>query len=177
MLPPTFPLRLLLTDSSERFQLRFADQATLLLADFSGVRTRPCATGLEIGSVTERDLYAAVEMIRTAFPHISIGKLTVNYADDGAAEPYVRVRVSTPEDFYGDIIAQLNERRGLIESMEDGGDQKIVTASAPLVELLGYDKILSKTTRGKALVDYEFLDYRRRTSEPPIPPESSAARA
>lgn len=177
MLPPTLPLRLRVTDPTERFQLRFADQGALLLADFSGVRARPCASGLEISSVTERDLYAAAEMIRIAFPNVTVGKPEVNYLDGGALEPYVRVRVSTPEYFYGDIIGQLNARHGLIESMDSDGDRKIVTASAPLAEMLGYDNIAAKTTRGKAFVDYELLDYRVKSEDPPIPPKSPAARA
>jgi len=141
------------------------------------VRARPCATGLEISSVTERDLKAAAEMIRIAFPHVSVGKPEINYLDGGALEPYVRIRVSTPEDFYGDIIVQLNQRHGLIESLDDDGDRKIVTAIAPLAEMLGYDSIAAKTTQSKALVDCEFLEFRPKSDETPVPPKSPAARA
>jgi elongation factor G len=93
-------------------------------------------------------------------------------------EPYVRVSVTTPEDYYGYVVAQLHERAGLIESMEDAtGGGKTVSAAAALAQMLGYDKVLAETTRNSATVEYAYLDYRPVRSQPPEPPRSPAARA
>ncbi len=173
-----FPLRLLVTDPSERFQLRFAEQGAALLGKVSGVQTQASARGLTINAVAERDLSAAVAMLQAAIPAVAAGAIEVVYLDQGTTEPYVRVRVTTPEDHFGDVIAQLNQRHGLIESLDDTGDEgKVVVATAPLAQLLGYDKVLAVTTRGRAIADYEFVDYRAVQSEAPVPPRTPAARA
>lgn len=173
-----FPLRLIVTDPSERFQLRFAEQGTALLAEVSGVQTQASARGLAINAVAERDISAAVAMLQAAIPTLAAGAIEVVYLDQGAMEPYVRVSVTTPEDHIGDVIGQLNQRDGLIESLDDTLDEgKIVVATAPLAQMLGYDKVLAMTTRGLALADYEFVDYRPVPGESPVPPRTPAARA
>jgi translation elongation factor EF-G len=175
---PRFPLRLLVTGPSERFQLRFAEQGAALLAEVSGVQIQASARGLTINAVAERDLSAAVAMLQAAIPAVAVGAMEVVYLDQGTMEPYVRVRVTTPEDFFGDVISQLNQRRGLIESLDDTCDEgKIVVATAPLAQMLGYDKVLAVTTRGRALAEYAFVDYRSVQSESPVPPRTPAARA
>jgi elongation factor G len=116
-------------------------------------------------------------MLQTAISTVAVGAVEVVYQDQGTREPYVRVRVTTPADHYGDVFAQLVQRRGLIESLDDTGEEgKIVTATAPLAEMLGYDKVVAATTRSRAVVEYEFLDYRP-VSSPPVPPRAPAARA
>jgi hypothetical protein len=155
------PLRQLVTDRSERFQLDFAQQGAALLAGFSGVQSQPSARGLTLSSVSERDLSAAVVMVQAAFPAAAVGAVEVVYLAQGTAEPWVRVRVTTPEDCAGDVIAQLNERHASIESLDEKGEEgKIVTASAPLAKMLGYDEVVAATTRNRAVVEYEFLEYR-----------------
>jgi hypothetical protein len=65
----------------------------------------------------------------------------------------------------------------LIESLDDTGeDGKIVTATAPLAEMLGHDKVVAATARMRAVVKYEFLEYRVVPSAP-VPPKTPAARA
>jgi predicted membrane GTPase involved in stress response len=171
------PLRLLVTDPSERLQLGFAEQGKVLLAGVSGVQTQSSARGLIINGLAERDLSAAVAMLQAAIPTVVVGALDVVYLDQGAMEPWVRVRVTTPADHVGDVVSQLNERQGLIEALDDTGEAgKIVTASAPLVRMLGYDKVMAAMTGNRALVEYEFLDYRR-VPTPPIPPRTRALQA
>jgi translation elongation factor EF-G len=172
-----FPLRVLLTDPSERFQLRFAEQGAAILAGVSGVQTQSSARGLIINALAERDLSAAVAMLQAAILTVAVGAVEVIYLDQGTMEPYVRVRVTTPANHYGDVFAQLVQRRGLIESLDDTGEEgKIVTATAPLAEMIGYDQVLAATTRGRAIVEYDFLDYRVVQSAP-VPPKTPAARA
>jgi translation elongation factor EF-G len=151
----------------------FAEQGALLLAGVSGVQTQSSARGLMINAVAERDLFAAVTLVQAAIPSVSIGAVEVVYLDQGRMEPYVRVRVTVPPDHHGDVTAQLSQRRGLIESLDDTGGGMIVIATAPLAEMLGYDDAVSVTTEGRAIVDYEFVGYRP-ASRPPIPPSAPA---
>src|ERR1700739_2637235 len=102
-----FPLQVLVTDPSERLQLSFAEQGAAVLAGFSGVQTQPSARGLIIKGVAERDLSAAVALLRVAMPAAAVGSVEVVYLEQGSTEPWVRVRVTTPEDHYGEVIAQL----------------------------------------------------------------------
>src|ERR1700688_4376404 len=113
----TLPLRLLITDPESKFQLVFSERGALLFAGFAGVQTHASARGPIINAVTERDLSAAVAMLQTLFPAVDIGTVEVVHLDQGSMEPYVYVSVKTPEDYYGFVIAQLNERGGLIESL------------------------------------------------------------
>jgi hypothetical protein len=106
-----FPLRVLVTDPSEIFQLRFADQGAALLAGVSGIETQSSARGLIVSGIAERELSAAVAILRVAIPAAAVGTVEVVYLDQGSTEPWVRVRVTTPADHYGDVIAQLVQRR------------------------------------------------------------------
>ncbi len=162
-----FPLRQLVTDLTERFQLKFAQQAAVLLDGFSGIQAVQSASGILLRAVAERDLQAAVTLLQAAFPAISSGPVEIVRRDDGAMEPYVRLRVRTPNDACAAVIDQLTERSGAIESVEDAPHGiKVVTAAAPLARLLGYDRILARATRSRATIDYAFADYRPVQSAP-----------
>jgi hypothetical protein len=171
------PLRVLVTDPSSRLQFSFSEQGAVLLAQFTGVQTQASARGLIINAVAERDLSSAVALLQTVFPVLDCGAVEVVYLDQGRMEPYVRVHVTTPEDYFGVVIAQLNERGGLIEHVEDTGVHlKRVSATAPLAMMLGYDKALSEATKDRATVEYVFADYRPVQRQSPEPPGSSAAK-
>ncbi|HHQ4534569.1 TPA: elongation factor G, partial [Aeromonas veronii] len=74
-------------------------------------------------------------------------------------EPIMKVEVETPEDYMGDVIGDLNRRRGLIEGMEDGPSGKIVRALVPLAEMFGYATALRSATQGRASYAMEFAKY------------------
>ncbi|MGL5030318.1 MAG: elongation factor G [Aeromonas sp.] len=74
-------------------------------------------------------------------------------------EPVMQVEVETPEDYMGDVIGDLNRRRGLIEGMEDGPSGKIVRALVPLAEMFGYATALRSATQGRASYAMEFAKY------------------
>ena len=74
-------------------------------------------------------------------------------------EPIMQVEVETPEDYMGDVIGDLNRRRGLIEGMEDGPSGKIVRALVPLAEMFGYATALRSATQGRASYAMEFAKY------------------
>ena len=74
-------------------------------------------------------------------------------------EPIMKVEVETPEDYMGDVIGDLNRRRGLIEGMDDMATGKIVRAQVPLSEMFGYATDLRSQTQGRASYSMEFLKY------------------
>lgn len=74
-------------------------------------------------------------------------------------EPIMKVDVVTPENYMGDVVGDLNSRRGAIQGMEDQGNAKMVTAQVPLSELFGYVNTLRSKTQGRATYSMEFSHY------------------
>ena len=65
-------------------------------------------------------------------------------------EPIMRLVISTPAEYVGEVIGDVNARRGQVRDMEERGDQKIVSAEVPLAELFGYSTAVRSLTRGRA---------------------------
>ncbi|MGS0676439.1 elongation factor G [Shewanella sp. 0m-4] len=81
-------------------------------------------------------------------------------ADPALLEPCMKVEVTTPEDYMGDVVGDLNRRRGLIEGMDDGiAGVKLVHATVPLSEMFGYATDLRSASQGRASYSMEFLKY------------------
>lgn len=74
-------------------------------------------------------------------------------------EPIMKVEVETPEDYMGDVMGDLNRRRGIIEGMEDTATGKTVRVKVPLSEMFGYATDLRSQTQGRASYSMEFLEY------------------
>jgi elongation factor G len=74
-------------------------------------------------------------------------------------EPIMRVEVVTPEEHMGDVMGDLNRRRGLVQGMEDSPSGKIVRADVPLSEMFGYATDLRSMTQGRAVYSMEFARY------------------
>ncbi|MDW6018208.1 elongation factor G [Vibrio plantisponsor] len=75
-------------------------------------------------------------------------------------EPLMKVEVTTPEDWMGDVVGDLNRRRGMIEGMDDGlAGLKIIHAKVPLSEMFGYATDLRSATQGRASYSMEFAEY------------------
>ena len=74
-------------------------------------------------------------------------------------EPLMSVEVRTPEEYMGDVIGDLNSRRGQIQSMEDASGVKIVKALVPLSEMFGYVGDLRSKTQGRAMYTMQFDSY------------------
>ena len=74
-------------------------------------------------------------------------------------EPIMKLEVITPEKFMGDVTGSINAKRGQIESMNDRGQAKVVTAKVPLSELFGYTTQLRSLTEGRAVPNLEFSHY------------------
>lgn len=74
-------------------------------------------------------------------------------------EPMMKVEVETPEEYMGDVIGDLNKRRGQINSMDERAGNKIVSAFCPLAEMFGYSTDLRSQTQGRATYSMEFDHY------------------
>jgi len=74
-------------------------------------------------------------------------------------EPVMKVEVETPEDYMGDVIGDLNRRRGLVQGMEDTPAGKLVTAELPLAEMFGYATSLRSMSQGRATYSMKFEKY------------------
>ena len=74
-------------------------------------------------------------------------------------EPMMKVEVEVPEDYMGDVIGDLNRRRGQISNMSDRSGNKIVDAYVPLAEMFGYSTDLRSATQGRATYAMEFHHY------------------
>ena len=105
-------------------------------------------------------------------------------ADPALLEPMMAVEVVTPEENMGDVIGDLNSRRGMIQAMEERGGARVVRALVPLSEMFGYVSDLRSKTQGRASYSMQFDSYsrgsrrtsrrrssrRRRASEPASEP-------
>jgi len=80
-------------------------------------------------------------------------------ADPVLLEPVMKVEVVTPEDYMGDVMGDLNRRRGLVQGMEDAPAGKIIRAEVPLAEMFGYATDLRSATQGRATYTMEFEKY------------------
>ena len=74
-------------------------------------------------------------------------------------EPVMQVEIETPEEYMGDVIGDVNRRRGIIEGMEDGPSGKVVSATVPLSEMFGYATDLRSQSQGRASYSMEFAKY------------------
>lgn len=74
-------------------------------------------------------------------------------------EPVMQVEVFTPDDFLGDVMGDLNSRRGQIEGMEQRGNAQVVRARVPLAEMFGYATDLRSATQGRASYTMQFSHY------------------
>ena len=80
-------------------------------------------------------------------------------ADPALLEPIMKVEVVTPEDYMGDVVGDLNRRRGIIGAMEDSPAGKVIRGEIPLKEMFGYATDLRSATQGRATYSMEFSKY------------------
>ena len=105
-------------------------------------------SGIVIRGVWERDIQLGVEQLRnTSSCEFRLSSLKVNYVENGdMQEPVLTITVHSPADYLGDILGDLNKRRGFPLGIQDSGDGNLVSANVPLAELIGYERDLSALT-------------------------------
>ncbi len=74
-------------------------------------------------------------------------------------EPVMKVEVETPEEYMGDVMGDLNRRRGNLQGIDDAFGSKVIRAEVPLSEMFGYATALRSSTQGRATYSMEFLKY------------------
>ncbi len=92
---------------------------------------------------------AGIQAVRTAAPQLGAALL----------EPIMKVRITVPEAYMGDIIGDLNSRRGHVEGMDSYGNFRVLTAQVPLAEMLEYTRNLRSLTGGRGQFEMEFSTY------------------
>lgn len=86
-------------------------------------------------------------------------KIACKKAQPILLEPIMKVEVNTPEEYMGDVLGQINSKRGRIEDMGQRGQAKIITAYVPLSEMFGYSTELRSASQGRATYAMEFHHY------------------
>jgi elongation factor G len=105
--------------------------------------------------------YHDVDSSEMAFK-IAASMATKKLAQHGGAvllEPVMKVEVVTPEENMGDVVGDLNRRRGIILGMDESPSGKVINAEVPLAEMFGYATALRSATQGRATYTMEFLKY------------------
>ncbi|MGD2008903.1 MAG: elongation factor G [Cellvibrionales bacterium] len=105
--------------------------------------------------------YHDVDSNEMAFK-IAASLATRQLAESGGAvllEPIMKVEVVTPEENMGDVVGDLNRRRGLIQGMDENASGKVINAEVPLAEMFGYATDLRSATQGRATYTMEFSQY------------------
>ncbi|MBE0434850.1 MAG: elongation factor G [Methylomicrobium sp.] len=80
-------------------------------------------------------------------------------ADPALLEPIMKVEVVTPEDYMGDVVGDINRRRGIIQGMDDTPAGKTISCEVPLAEMFGYATDLRSATQGRATYSMQFEKY------------------
>jgi elongation factor G len=105
--------------------------------------------------------YHPVDSSEMAFK--TAGSMAFQAAMDKAApallEPVMKLEISTPEDFYGDVLGDISARRGNITEYDQRGNLKVIRATVPLAETFGYATDLRSMTQGRASYSMEFDHY------------------
>ena len=83
----------------------------------------------------------------------------IKQAGPALLEPIMKVEVITPEDYMGDVIGDLNSRRGQVLGMDDRGNAKVINANVPLAEMFGYVSSLRSMTQGRGQPTMQFSHY------------------
>ena len=83
----------------------------------------------------------------------------VTKANPALLEPIMKVEVVTPEEYMGDVMGDLNRRRGIVQGMDDAPAGRIIRAEVPLAEMFGYATDLRSATQGRATYSMEFAKY------------------
>ncbi|OIQ91814.1 elongation factor G [mine drainage metagenome] len=86
-------------------------------------------------------------------------KEAVRKADPALLEPVMAIEVRTPEEYMGEVIGDINSRRGMIQAMEDATGVKVISALVPLSEMFGYVGDLRSKTQGRAVYSMQFDSY------------------
>lgn len=166
--------------TSDASPAKLAAGAAAVLKDEDRVEVEPSAAGLVLHAVWDRDLDHVVDKLNNALDlRIEHGRPTVLYRKGTRIlEPIMQVRISVPEYCVGDVIGDLNLRRGVIEEAEnDDNDAFKIHVLMPLSNMFGYFSALQKMARGKGKIHVDFHSYEQVPPAGPDPDPNQPAAA
>jgi elongation factor G len=129
-----------------------------VIANYPMVDVKVMATDGSYHEVDSNEMAFKVAASQTA-------KAALRRANPQLLEPMMQVEVTTPDEFMGDVIGDLNSRRGQVEGMDPRGNAQVVRAKVPLAEMFGYATDLRSMTQGRATYSMQFSHYQ------PVPRE------
>jgi elongation factor G len=129
-----------------------------VIANYPMVDVKVMATDGSYHEVDSNEMAFKVAASQTA-------KAALRRANPQLLEPMMQVEVTTPDEFMGDVIGDLNSRRGQVEGMDPRGNAQVVKAKVPLAEMFGYATDLRSMTQGRATYSMQFSHYQ------PVPRE------
>jgi elongation factor G len=129
-----------------------------VIANYPMVDVKISATDGSYHEVDSNEMAFKVAASQTA-------KAALRRANPQLLEPMMQVEVTTPDEFMGDVIGDLNSRRGQVEGMDPRGNAQVVKAKVPLAEMFGYATDLRSMTQGRATYSMQFSHYQ------PVPRE------
>ncbi|MEX0786041.1 MAG: elongation factor G, partial [Dehalococcoidia bacterium] len=105
--------------------------------------------------------YHPVDSSELAFRNAGIMGIreALDRADPVLLEPVMKLEISTPEDFFGDVLGDINGRRGHVSGVEPRGKLQVIRADLPLAESFGYATDLRSLSQGRATYSMEFSHY------------------
>ena len=109
--------------------------------------------------LVDLDAKAYLGIVKTKNKSARLKKAAFKKANPILLEPVMKVEVITPENFMGDVVGDLNSKRGQIEEMTDRGRTKVISAKVPLAGMFGYATELRSMSQGRASYSMEFDHY------------------
>lgn len=136
------------------------------LAPLERVTAQSTPEGLILSGVWEADIDDALELIkRESKVELRVSAPRIRYVDNPVPmEPCLRISIRVPEEYIGDVIADLNRRRCIVEQVKSTGTTEEISGHIPLRETLGYVATLDRLSHGTGAVSAQFWQYN------PIPP-------
>ena len=140
---------------------KFAADAATVLRDNARVEVEVSPSGVILRGVWEFDIEQAIEELKEALAlRMAWSPPRILYKEGPRLlEPIMRVRLMVPEDSLGDVIGDINSRRGLIQGTDSRGNAQAVTAMVPLANMFGYVNQLRSFTQGRANYSMFFDHY------------------
>lgn len=144
----SLPLSIILEPKHAASTWRFSERAMDALPRSERLSGRMIGNRLEINGIWEPDIEAAMIAIRTKVgAEFIVSQLKIHFlSEPEPKEPILRIEVTTPCQWVGEIIGQINKRRGIATGLEDKQSQHIVTGIAPLAEMIGFPHWLRSAT-------------------------------
>jgi len=156
-----YPLRVTVNAKGETFPFKFAKEVAPLLEKTDRLTYEVTPDGLLLKGIWERDLDLASKTIDQGYgKELEYSKYSIEYIEgEPILEPIMNVEVVSPEEYLGDVMGDINRRRGLLLHVEVVKGGHLVKARVPLSELIGYCADLRRISPVDWIVNVDFCDY------------------